>query len=384
VSFFKSSYEWFAGVAEKATLRTDSDVEKTKKGVLTIVAMIIAFLAIFWGAAYVALGKPYSGAIPLGYALISFLSTAHYFYTKRFAFFRFSQLLLIFWLPFLLMWSLGGFAHGSAVMVWAFFTPLAAMMFADAAHAVKWLYVFLLLTVFSAVIDPQLASSIAPMDETAIRVFFVLNMGFGFAAIYIVLNFFVGQREQSHQAALQAKKDLQHSNEQLLENEARIRQLMLTDGLTGVANRRHLDERMPCELERVHRYGNTLSVIMADLDNFKRVNDTYGHLKGDEVIVAFAKVLTECVRSADFVARFGGEEFFVILPEADRAGAELLAERIRAAMQAKKIEGISQPITASLGVTEVLKNDGFERIVQRADQALYQAKEAGRNRVLSV
>lgn len=381
---FRSAYEWVVSVAEKATLADDSAEEKTRKGVLTIIATIIAILAIFWGSAYIALGKPYSGAIPLTYAAISFLSIAYYFYTKRFEFFRFSQLLLIFGLPFLLMWSLGGFAHGSVVMVWAFFTPLAAMMFADAAHALRWLYAFLLVTIFSALIDDWLASTITPMDETAIRVFFVLNMGFGLAAVYVVLNFFVQQREQSHQAAVQVKKDLERSNEQLQENETKILQLMRTDGLTGVANRRHLDEQLQIELEKAQRYGSVLSVIMADLDNFKHINDSYGHLKGDEVIVTFTAVLNECVRSADFVARFGGEEFFIILPETGRAGAELLAERIRVAMQAKKIEGVPHSVTASFGLTEVLRHDALERIVQRADQALYQAKEAGRNRVVSI
>ena len=381
---FRSAYEWVVNVAEKATLADDSAEEKTRKGVLTIVATIIAILAIFWGSAYIVLGKPYSGAIPLTYAAISFLSITYYFYTKRFEFFRFSQLLLIFWLPFLLMWSLGGFAHGSVVMVWAFFTPLAAMMFADAAHALKWLYAFLLMTIFSALIDDRLASTITPMDETAIRVFFVLNMGFGLAAVYVVLNFFVQQREQSHLAAVQVKKDLERSNEQLQKNEAKILRLMRTDGLTGVANRRHLDERLQTELERAQRYGSVLSVIMADLDNFKRINDSYGHLKGDDVIVMFTTVLKECVRSADFVARFGGEEFFIILPETDRGGAGLLADRIRVTMQTKKIEGVAHPVTASFGLTEVLKNDALERIVQRADQALYQAKESGRNRVVSI
>jgi diguanylate cyclase (GGDEF)-like protein len=384
MSLFKSGYEWFASIAEKATLPTDSDVEKTRKAVLTVVATIIAFLAIFWGSAYVLLGKLWSGAIPLSYAVISFASIGYYFFTRRFEFFRFSQLLLIFCLPFLLMWSLGGFAHGSVVMVWAFFTPLAAMMFADAAHAVKWLFAFLAATIFSALIDDFLVANITPMNAAAIRTFFVLNMGFGFAAIYVVLRFFVAQREQAHQEVVQAKGDLEYSNRQLQENESRIRQLMLTDGLTGVANRRHLDERLQDELERMQRYENTFSVLMADLDHFKRVNDTFGHIKGDEVIVTFVKVLQDCLRTVDFVARFGGEEFFIILPETDRAAAVSLAERVREAMRTKKIEGIAYPVSASFGVTEALKNDSLERIVQRADQALYQAKEAGRDCVVAV
>lgn len=384
MAFFYSCYEWFSRVAARATLASDSAEEKTRKGVLTIVAAIIAFLAIFWGSAYVWLGKPYSGAIPLSYAGISFLSIGYYFHTKQFEVFRFSQLLLIFLLPFLLMWSLGGFAYGSVVMVWAFFTPLAAMMFADVAHATKWLVAFLVLVIFSAVIDQHLASTVVPINEAAIKVFFVLNMGFGFTAIFIVLNFFVQQREQAHQTTVQAREDLERSNKQLQENEARIRQLVLVDGMTGIANRRHLDERLQIELERVQRYEHTFSVIMGDLDHFKRVNDDYGHLKGDEVIKMFADVLTGSVRSTDFVARFGGEEFFVILSDTTRAGAELLAERVRTSFRGKKIDAIPGPLTASFGVTEALKNDDLERIVQRVDQALYQAKAAGRNCVISV
>lgn len=379
MSIFKASYEKFSRLADKATLQTDSAEEKIKKGVLTIVATIIAFLAIFWGSAYVLLGKPWSGAIPLSYAGISFLSIAYYFFTRRFEFFRFSQLTLIFWLPFLLMWSLGGFANGSVVMVWAFFTPLAAMLFADAAHATKWLYAFLAFTIFSAFIDDFLASTVVPLDEAAIEVFFVLNMGFGFASVYIVLNYFVKERERSHVTALKAKKDLEHSNKQLQENEAKILQLMMTDWLTGIANRRHLDERLQSELDRVRRYGNTLSVIMTDLDNFKRVNDTYGHIKGDEVINIFSEVLTDSLRSADFVARFGGEEFLVMLPETTLAGAELLANRIRETLEARKIDGIPHPVTASFGVTEAQGSDDIEGVLRRVDQALYEAKDSGRN-----
>jgi diguanylate cyclase len=123
---------------------------------------------------------------------------------------------------------------------------------------------------------------------------------------------------------------------------------------------------------------------MTDLDNFKRVNDSYGHMKGDEVINVFTEVLTSNVRSADFVARYGGEEFLVILPETTRVGAEMLAERIREAMQARQIEGIPHPVTASFGVTVALASDSLEGILQRADQALYQAKGAGRNRVVVI
>lgn len=378
---FRESYEWFARIADKATLPTDTDEEKTKKGVLTIVAAIIAFLAIFWGSTYVMLGRPFSGAIPLSYALISFLSIAYFFYTKRFAFFRFSQILLILLLPFLLMWSLGGFAKGSVVMVWAFFTPLAAMLFADSTHAVKWLFAFLALTIVSAFIDPMVSKMIEPMGEIPVTVFFVLNMGFGFASIFLVLNYFVKERERSHAQVLEAKRELERSNQQLLENEEKIRELMLTDWLTGVANRRHLDERLKIEIARLQRYGNAFCVIMADLDRFKAVNDTYGHDVGDKVIHAFAKTIDESIRSVDFVSRYGGEEFIIIMPETQQAGAEMFAERIRVAMHELVTPPMDKPVTSSFGVTAARAGDTLQTILKRVDHALYQAKEAGRDRV---
>lgn len=384
MSLFRQSYEWFARIADKATLPTDTDEEKTKKGVLTMVAVIIAFLAIFWGSAYVLLGRPLSGAIPLGYALISFLSIGYFFRTKRFAFFRFSQILLILLLPFLLMWSLGGFAKGSVVMVWAFFTPLAAMLFADSTHAVKWLFAFLGLTGVSALIDPAVSARVEAMGEVPVTLFFVLNMGFGFASIFLVLNYFVKERERSLVQVLEAKQELERSNQQLLENEEKIRELMLTDWLTGVANRRHLDERLKAEIARLQRYGNAFCIIMADLDHFKIVNDSYGHDVGDKVIHTFAKTISESVRGVDFVSRYGGEEFIIIMPETRLDGAILFAERIRSAMHGLITPPMDKPVTASFGVTAAEPVDTLPNLLKRTDDALYQAKHTGRDKVFAL
>ena len=387
MSIFRRSYEHFAALADSACLPTDSAVEKTNKGILLITAAIIAFLAIFWGSAYVILGYPTAGTIPLGYALISFISVAYFFISKRFAFFRFTQLLLILLLPFLLQWSLGGFANSSAVMVWAFFTPLAAMLFADARQATRWLYAFLSLTLLSVMLDSSLANVAPPMDHLPNVIFFALNMGFGFASVFIILNYFVKERECSHdqamvakEAALTAKKALEISNQQLQANETKIRELMLTDWLTGVANRRHLDERLKCELVRCQRYGGHLSIVMADLDHFKQVNDTHGHDAGDTVISVFANIISDTVRNTDFVSRYGGEEFLIILPETNEDGALQLTERIRTLLAGRRIPPLPIPVTASFGITSANPTDNLDSLLRRADQALYQAKESGRNR----
>lgn len=366
----------------------DNDDIRLKKAILTLISSGITILAVFWGSLYICTGYPYSGAIPLSYAVISFLSIAHFFKTKKFAAFRFSQLLLILLLPFLLMWSLGGFANGSVVMVWAFFAPLAALFFSGLKSASRWLLAFIALTIISGLINEQLTMLARPMSESLNTVYYIMNMGAGFLLIYIVLHYFVKDRQASHVMAIQAKEQaiqskaqLQAAYEQLKQNEIKIRELMLTDPLTGIANRRYLDQRLEHEVQRNHRYGDFFSIIMTDLDHFKQINDKYGHNTGDAVLVQFAKILNDNVRASDFVARFGGEEFVILLPDTDKKGAVELAERIRQDIAQQAFQDVQQSVTASFGVTTVVHAQNGVAVLKKVDEALYSSKEQGRNRV---
>jgi len=155
-----------------------------------------------------------------------------------------------------------------------------------------------------------------------------------------------------------------------------------TDPLTGVANRGHIEECLATEVARACRFGSILSVGMVDIDHFKRINDGFGHPFGDRVIREVARVLAETVRQVDKVGRYGGEEFLVVLPGTDLVGAGVLAERIRAAVAALTFEPEGSRATLSVGVAQWnAEADSWEGLVSRADQALYQAKEEGRNRV---
>ena len=308
--------------------------------------------------------------------------------TVCFALFRFSQLLLILLLPFFLQWSLGGFANASVVMVWAFFTPLAAVFFVDTKHAHKWFSAYIFLTLVSGIQDILYTGYTEPMSKLPNTVFFMLNMGVGFIAIYLLLTYFVKDRERSHIMTLKAKeeslaaqKELEKANEILQQNEIVIKELMLTDPLTGVANRRHLDERLDLESKRIQRYGGSLSIIITDIDHFKKINDSHGHHAGDEVLKLFAKLIQESIRATDFVGRFGGEEFVMLLPETDIDSAHNLAERIRQALESTSRLSIETGVTASFGVASTRKQEAAEMILRSADQALYRAKQAGRNQV---
>jgi two-component system cell cycle response regulator len=167
---------------------------------------------------------------------------------------------------------------------------------------------------------------------------------------------------------------------------ARLEALASTDPLTDVLNRRALDERLAVELERARRYTSEVTLLMVDIDHFKRVNDTHGHLVGDDVLMEVAALLTQTVRTTDIVARYGGEEFAIILPETGEEGAIRFAERIRERMEGNAFrvdDTLTLRVTASIGVATypAPKVDTVEDLIARADQALYRAKAEGRNRV---
>ncbi|MBF0474944.1 MAG: GGDEF domain-containing protein [Deltaproteobacteria bacterium] len=156
--------------------------------------------------------------------------------------------------------------------------------------------------------------------------------------------------------------------------------LSATDRLTKVYNRLRLDEFLKTEFQRSRRYGNPLSVIMLDIDYFKRVNDTHGHQAGDQVLCEMAGLLGSCIRRTDLLGRWGGEEFMVICAETALPDARRMAEKIRCAIETHPFP-VVQSMTASLGVAELKHDDTMESIIKRADVALYEAKQKGRNRV---
>jgi len=146
-------------------------------------------------------------------------------------------------------------------------------------------------------------------------------------------------------------------------------------------NRASLNETMTREVELAKRHGDDLSVLLIDADYFKKINDTFGHSHGDAVLKKIADVIRDTIRQSDFLFRYGGEEFLVLLNQTDINGAEFLAERIRSNIESvTQIKGIKSTLTVSIGVTHIRNEDCCLSIFDRADKALYVAKENGRNR----
>jgi len=164
----------------------------------------------------------------------------------------------------------------------------------------------------------------------------------------------------------------------------KLKELATKDPLTGLYNRGYFMEVVEIFQKNKKRYGKSLSVILMDIDNFKKINDTYGHDIGDEVLKTLAKILKENIRKSDIPVRFGGEEFLLLLPETKLNQAAELAERIRKNVEDATVftHNGSIKFTVSIGVAEVYSNEEVEKAIIRADNALYEAKRSGKNKVV--
>ncbi|MBC7962643.1 MAG: diguanylate cyclase [Steroidobacteraceae bacterium] len=166
---------------------------------------------------------------------------------------------------------------------------------------------------------------------------------------------------------------------ELEEANRKISKLVYLDPLTGVANRRSLDETLAREVERGARLGLPLTVAMLDVDHFKTVNDTFGHAMGDKVLQSIAQAVSSQARPYDLVARYGGEEFLIMMPGATLHDGGVAAERFRAAIEELSIEDFPRRVTASFGVATHMPGHSSNSLFERADTALYRAKQGGRN-----
>lgn len=183
----------------------------------------------------------------------------------------------------------------------------------------------------------------------------------------------------------QGREKLSAANQALLESNKELHQLSITDGLTGLFNRKHIMELLEREISRSRRYGRPVTILMLDIDHFKQVNDSYGHQAGDAVMCRLSDVLRSMVRQVDDVGRYGGEEFLVLLPDSDSHSGAEMAERIRSKIQDIEILANHQKIsvTLSIGISSFPQmGRDADAVICTADEALYQAKSTGRNRIV--
>jgi diguanylate cyclase (GGDEF)-like protein len=182
-----------------------------------------------------------------------------------------------------------------------------------------------------------------------------------------------------------ANEELRRLQERLEEKNRELHRITIEDSLTGLRNRRYVADQLPQEIKRAKRHGRPLCVAMCDIDHFKSVNDDYSHAFGDDVLRRIAKVFLSTARESDTVSRYGGEEFLVILPDTDLAGAEVLAERIRAAVS-ELVFGEVAPglrVSMSIGIAQLTPGRDERELLAEADARLYEAKRSGRDRIVT-
>jgi len=175
------------------------------------------------------------------------------------------------------------------------------------------------------------------------------------------------------------ERKIAKERDQILE---KLKKLAITDGLTKLYNSRYFYKQLDLEIDRLTRYNHSLSLLLIDIDHFKKYNDTYGHLEGDKVLIRMGQIIKECLRRMDTAHRYGGEEFTVILPETACDEAAFVAERIRESIETERFSpapGKEIQITVSVGATEYQSDERISAFVQRADKALYRSKDNGRN-----
>ncbi len=200
---------------------------------------------------------------------------------------------------------------------------------------------------------------------------------------FLVLGLLLFVHRQIEQLNAQIKLRLE-AEKALRESELKYRDLSITDGLTQLFNPRHFHKVLSAELDRAKRYDTPVSLLLLDIDNFKRFNDEFGHQEGNMVLVEVAKIMRESIRESDSAYRYGGEEFSVILVGTSSQGAIMVAERIRKSMEQRAFHPTpEQPVhvTISLGVAQYAPGEEATELVARADRNMYVAKQKGKNQV---
>lgn len=232
---------------------------------------------------------------------------------------------------------------------------------------------------------------LTPFFETGYSHLDVFTASLYMVALFFILNLYENVKRGQSSAlqhlnanleslAAQRTKELEAANTQLKQEKELLHAISVTDQLTGLRNRFQIREIFQKEKSRAAREGHALSAVMLDIDHFKRINDTYGHNTGDRVLQRFAGILKHSVRRYEYVMRWGGEEFLILLPQADAETAMKIARRLQATVRDTPFPGVGHP-TASFGVTVCRAEDTFDTLLSRTDKALYKAKQNGRDRI---
>ena len=327
-----------------------------------MVPVIIAPVGFIWSLIYFSIGHTLAATIPMLYTLSSMLTVWIFSRTKDIVFIQKAQMTLILILPFLLMWTLGGFTQSSYIFIWAFFAPVTALIHDKGPKSLYWLYTFIGLVIFSAIIDPLLAQIVQnKMGITAIEVFFILNISVALSGIYFLIRYFTEEKDKNTDEQLRQKHDA------LLAKTEELKRLLYTDALTNLKNRNALHHDITHE--------DKFSCILIDIDNFSHINNLYGEEFGNTVLIKFADFLNTIYKkkSSDRLYRFSGDEFAIISTEIDTEQLLKRAQELQKKCNTTPIFIDDQEI--SLNITIGISTEENTHLVSTASMAIFAARE---------
>ena len=318
---------WIELLGNAGSLGSDTPYQKLRKAVLVFLASIYCAAGLFWGISYLILGLPLSGMIPLGYSVVSGGSLYCFFRTKRFRSFRFIQLLLILLLPFLLQFSLGGFAASSTVMIWAILSPVGALMFAGTSQALLWFLAYLALMIISGILDGMLTPGTTPIPPLTKIIFFIMNLGGVSTIFYMLLQYFVREREQFMAVLDQEHRRVVREKERLgkIKNVmANFVPEMMKSVIENDPEKGHLDRSI-----------QDATILFLDIEGFTTLLQTYSTERITQAIENHFSVFYDIIqRHGGDINETAGDGMMVIFPE--RQPLERSQSAVQAALEIRE------------------------------------------------
>jgi class 3 adenylate cyclase len=306
----KPGKKWIERMANAGSLPEDASDQRLRKAVLVFLASIYCIAGIIWGISYFALRLPLSGIIPLAYSFISGLSLFYFFWTKRYGVFRFSQLSLILLLPFLLQYSLGGFAASSTVMIWSILSPVGALMFAGTTRALPWFLAYLVLMVLFGLLDPKLAQDPASIPSVFKVVFFIMNLGGVSTIFYVLLRYFVRERELA-----MAVLDKEHRR--VVEEKDRLDKIKRVMANFVPETAKIIIEKDP-DKGALDKYVKDATVLFLDIEGFTALLQKYSTERINHVIESYFSIFYDLIqKNGGDVNEMAGDGMMVIFLEPD-------------------------------------------------------------------
>ncbi len=331
---------------------TDSGEQRLEKATIVGIASACCIAGCIWAGMYlINFGYVLTTMLPLLFVVLVGAAIAYSARVRDHRLLVQAQLICITFISAFIEWSIGGVADAGLVINWSFLGPIGALMFRPVREAAYWLVIFLCLLAITVILEDKLSAHALAVSPASRKLFLAMNIGTPSIVVFAAAAYFV----------------------------KRIQSFAKTDVLTGAFNRRHGTELLEGELHRLKRSGQTCGVGIIDLDHFKSINDRFGHAAGDETLKIFAACAKRCLRRGDHFARWGGEEFLLVLPSTAPGSASEVLHRIQEALGEEGAK-LAYPVTFSAGLAFAKVDEPLEAVVSRADAAMYEAKTSGRNR----